>query len=332
MLETRSERLCEPRRRRTTARPTSTRRCGWRRSRLAGELRVPFTTGILIGIGETRAERLDALLAIARPARAPRPHPGSHRPEFPRQARHQAWPRRRSRTLDDLLWTIAAARLVLGPAMNIQAPPNLSPGVYQRLVAAGHQRLGRRLAGDARPREPRSALAGIERPGRAHRGGRQGAGAAAADLSRLCRATPIAGSRRASRTRGAPRERRRRLRARATTGRRARRALPPRPAPRAGIASIRRWRARSSARDGRRAARRRRRSCALFAARDADFDACGRGGRRAARSESAATTVRYVVNRNINYTNICTYRCKFCAFSKGKTHEALRGPAYDLRP
>ncbi|MBX9698298.1 MAG: 5-amino-6-(D-ribitylamino)uracil--L-tyrosine 4-hydroxyphenyl transferase CofH, partial [Acetobacteraceae bacterium] len=40
--------------------------------------------------------------------------------------------------------------------------------------------------------------------------------------------------------------------------------------------------------------------------------------------------VRYVVNRNINYTNICTYRCSFCAFSKGKTHEALRGTPYDL--
>ena len=35
--------------------------------------------------------------------------------------------------------------------------------------------------------------------------------------------------------------------------------------------------------------------------------------------------MRYVVNRNINYTNICSYRCTFCAFSKGKTHEALRG-------
>ena len=40
--------------------------------------------------------------------------------------------------------------------------------------------------------------------------------------------------------------------------------------------------------------------------------------------------MRYVVNRNINYTNICYYRCRFCAFSKGKTHEALRGTPYDL--
>ena len=66
--------------------------------RLAGELKVPFTTGILIGIGETREERLEALRAIARPARAVRPHPGSDRPELPRQARHQARRRRRARS------------------------------------------------------------------------------------------------------------------------------------------------------------------------------------------------------------------------------------------
>lgn len=40
--------------------------------------------------------------------------------------------------------------------------------------------------------------------------------------------------------------------------------------------------------------------------------------------------VRYVVNRNINYTNICHFHCQFCAFSKGKTSEALRGAPYDL--
>ena len=48
------------------------------------------------------------------------------------------------------------------------------------------------------------------------------------------------------------------------------------------------------------------------------------------RQAVSGDTVRYVVNRNINYTNICYYRCKFCAFSKGKTHEALRGTPYDL--
>eukprot|EP00775_Hariotina_reticulata_P006598 gene6598-6826_t len=40
--------------------------------------------------------------------------------------------------------------------------------------------------------------------------------------------------------------------------------------------------------------------------------------------------VSYVVNRNINYTNVCTYGCRFCAFSKGKREEALRGPSYLL--
>ena len=39
--------------------------------------------------------------------------------------------------LDDLLWTIACARIILGGAANIQAPPNLSPGTYPRLIAAG---------------------------------------------------------------------------------------------------------------------------------------------------------------------------------------------------
>jgi len=48
------------------------------------------------------------------------------------------------------------------------------------------------------------------------------------------------------------------------------------------------------------------------------------------RSRSVGDTVRYVVNRNINYTNVCGFRCRFCAFSKGKTAETLRGQPYDL--
>jgi FO synthase len=67
----------------------------------------------------------------------------------------------------------------------------------------------------------------------------------------------------------------------------------------------------------------------LFAARDADY-AHVTAAADALRQAVSGDIVRYVVNRNINYTNICSYRCTFCAFSKGKTHEALRGPAYDL--
>ena len=69
---------------------------------------------------------------------------------------------------------------------------------------------------------------------------------------------------------------------------------------------------------------------ALFAARDGEFDAvCARGRRCCARSTNG-DTVTYVVNRNINYTNICTFECRFCAFSKGKLGDSLRGPPYDL--
>ena len=89
MLESSSERLCEPGGVHYGS-PDKAPAVRLEMMRLAGELAVPFTTGILIGIGETRAERLESLLAIARSARALRPHPGSDRAELPRQARHQA--------------------------------------------------------------------------------------------------------------------------------------------------------------------------------------------------------------------------------------------------
>jgi FO synthase len=67
----------------------------------------------------------------------------------------------------------------------------------------------------------------------------------------------------------------------------------------------------------------------LFGARGADFDAvCSAADE--VRRETAGDIVRYVVNRNINYTNVCYLKCGFCAFSKGKTAEALRGAPYDL--
>ena len=67
----------------------------------------------------------------------------------------------------------------------------------------------------------------------------------------------------------------------------------------------------------------------LFAVRDADYRYVTEAA-DALRRAVSGDVVRYVVNRNINYTNICSYRCKFCAFSKGRTHEDLRGSPYDL--
>ena len=102
----------------------------------AGRLRVPFTTGILIGIGETRPERIASLLAIA----------GLHRrhghiqevivQNF-RAKDATGMARAPEPSGEDMLWTVAMARIVLGPDMNIQAPPNLSPGRLADLVAAG---------------------------------------------------------------------------------------------------------------------------------------------------------------------------------------------------
>src|SRR5206468_1721627 len=67
----------------------------------------------------------------------------------------------------------------------------------------------------------------------------------------------------------------------------------------------------------------------LFGARGEDFAAvCVAADELRAEVNGDAAT--FVVNRNINYTNICYFKCQFCAFSKGKLSENLRGPAYDL--
>ncbi len=104
--------------------------------RNAGEANVPFTTGILIGIGETREQRLNDLLTIRDLHET-----YGHIQEIIIQ-NFRAKPTTRMANapepdLDDLLWTIACARLIFGLEMNIQAPPNLSPSVYPQLVSAG---------------------------------------------------------------------------------------------------------------------------------------------------------------------------------------------------
>ena len=67
----------------------------------------------------------------------------------------------------------------------------------------------------------------------------------------------------------------------------------------------------------------------LFAARAGRFDAVVEAA-DAVRREVSGSTVTYAVNRNINYTNICSYACRFCAFSKGRSSAGLRGTPYDL--
>jgi FO synthase len=130
MLESASERLClpgMPHHRAPDKRP---------HKRLhmieeAGELRIPFTTGILVGIGETRRERVESLLAIRRLHRA-----HGHIQEVIVQNFRSvtAAPEPDEATLTD---AIALARLILDPEVSLQAPPNLSPARAEALLACG---------------------------------------------------------------------------------------------------------------------------------------------------------------------------------------------------
>ncbi|GAC1651811.1 MAG: hypothetical protein NVS4B12_22880 [Ktedonobacteraceae bacterium] len=104
--------------------------------RLAGELRVPFTSGILIGIGETRMERIESLLALhglhRRYGHIQEIIIQNFRAKAATRMAHAPEP-----GLDELLWTVAVARIIFGSVMNIQVPPNLNPDTYQQLIAAG---------------------------------------------------------------------------------------------------------------------------------------------------------------------------------------------------
>ncbi|HJS84674.1 MAG TPA: 5-amino-6-(D-ribitylamino)uracil--L-tyrosine 4-hydroxyphenyl transferase CofH [Acetobacteraceae bacterium] len=323
MLESTSRRLCEP----GGVHFGSPDKLPERRLetlRGAGELAVPFTTGILIGIGETRAERIDALRAIAALHREHghiqevivqnfRAKPNTKRAGAPEP------------DLDDLLWSIAVARLILPPDVHVQAPPNLSPGVYARLIEAGIDDWGgiSPVTPDhVNPEAPWPDIAAL-----AERSAAMGKllvarlpvyPAFAGEPDRWLAPEIAAQVRRAMDSDGWARDD---AWAPGLT------RIPTRQAPR--LAQIDPAIADTIARacDGARLDE--NEVTRLFAARDADYEHV-LSAADALRQRVSGEVVRYVVNRNINYTNICSYHCKFCAFSKGKTHEALRGPAYDL--
>jgi FO synthase len=102
----------------------------------AGRSSVPFTTGILIGIGETLAERADSIFAIRQVAR----EYGGIQEVIVQNFRAKPDTRMRGvpdAELADLAATIAVTRLVLGPSARIQAPPNLIGDEYQLILSAG---------------------------------------------------------------------------------------------------------------------------------------------------------------------------------------------------
>ncbi|HEV8141552.1 MAG TPA: 7,8-didemethyl-8-hydroxy-5-deazariboflavin synthase CofG [Methylomirabilota bacterium] len=135
MLETVSERLLGPGMAHDRA-PDKVPARRLKTIELAGKLNIPFTTGILIGIGETPAERVDALAAI-RDLHERYGHVQETivqnfrvKPRIPMRDAPEP-------TLDDLRRTIAVARLMLPATVAVQAPPNLSPDTYPHLLAAG---------------------------------------------------------------------------------------------------------------------------------------------------------------------------------------------------
>ena len=292
----------------------------------AGELAVPFTTGILIGIGETRSERLDALFAIADLQREHghiqevivqnfRAKPGTRMENAPEPPP------------EDLAWTVAAARHVLGPAMSIQAPPNLSAGTYPDLIGAGLNDWGgvSPVTPDhVNPEAPwpeldalarRSAAAGkilVERlaiyPSYALEPDRWLDPALAPAVRRMIDSEGLA--RTESWAPGV--------------------ADTPPTEHRVAAPSIRTddlVPILDKAADGQGLST--GEIVELFAARGGRFDAVVEAA-DAIRRDVSGSAVTYVVNRNINYTNICSYACRFCAFSKGRSSAGLRGTPYDL--
>jgi FO synthase len=297
----------------------------------AGMLKVPFTTGILIGIGETRAERIQSLLAIEALHRR-----HGHIQEIIIQnfrakdgtgMAHAPEP-----DADDMLWTVAMARIVFGPEMNIQAPPNLSPGLIGDLIAAGINDWGGVSPVTPDHVNPEAPWPAIERL----RAETAAAGKCLTERlaiypayvreaphwvdpavhTAVLRAADADGFARGEVwTPG--------LRASGTRDREL--SHPVFSAPAIETSRLERIVQRASA--GNRLDE--GAIVDLFQARGAEFDAvCGAAD--ALRQTVSGDTVGYVVNRNINYTNICNYGCRFCAFSKGKLGDSLRGPAYDL--
>jgi len=293
----------------------------------AGKLKVPFTTGILIGIGETRAERIDSLLAIAALHRR-HGHVQEVIIQNFRAKNDTAMARAPEPDADEMVWTVAMARLVLGPAMNIQAPPNLSPGLIADLIAAGINDWGGVSPVTPDHVNPEAPWPAIEQL----RAGTAAAGKCLTERlaiypgyvreptrwldrdlhSAVLRASDADGYARGEGWAPGRRHEQQSIRFFAA-------------APAIATSTIDKIIRRAS--DGQRLGE--GDIVTLFKARGKEFDAICASANELRRSVSG-DTIGYVVNRNINYTNVCNYGCRFCAFSKGKLGDTLRGPAYDL--
>jgi FO synthase len=277
--------------------------------RAAGAARIPFTTGILIGIGETRAERLEALSAIrdvaARFGHVQEVIVQNFRAKAGTRMANAPEPR-----LDELLWTVAAARIVLGPDAHVQAPPNLSYDEFPHLLDAGIDDWGGISPVTVDHVNPEAPWPGLERLRLATEGrGLQlvprlavypewiepswldahvlPSVLRASDAHGLAREDPWSPGA-VGRVPFVPRD-----------------ALPVDSRDELGEDELVR----------------------LFAARGRERDRVFAAANEL-RRKVCGDEVSYVVTRNIQYTNVCYFRCGFCAFSKGRLAANLRGAPY----
>lgn len=330
MLESGSERLCE-RGHAHFGSPDKVPAVRLKTLADAGRLQIPMTTGLLIGIGETWEELVESLLSI----RAVQEEYGNIQEVIVQNFRAKAGTRMAEAPEpgeETFLRAVALSRLVLGPTMSIQAPPNLAHGDLEKLIDAGINDWG-----GVSPVTPDHVNPEAPWP----------------HLDRLAEKTAAAGKELIQRLTVYPRyieptglwiDRKvlRYVLARADAEGYARECswiagglTPPdtsmfehfdRPVPaeqvRADVVDIV---ARAMA--GRRLQAGEIET--LFGVRGRDLLFVCQSADELRRRQ-CGDDVSYVVVRNINYTNVCTYSCSFCAFSKGKTHEALRGKPYDL--
>ena len=116
--------------------PSKRPRVRLRTLELAGELRLPFTTGILVGIGDTREDRVESLLAI-RELHERHGHVQEVIVQNFRSKPGTAMAGKLDAATIEFMWSVAAARLILGPEANVQVPPNLSADNYRIYLDAG---------------------------------------------------------------------------------------------------------------------------------------------------------------------------------------------------
>jgi FO synthase len=300
---------------------------------LAGKANVPFTSGILIGIGETRLERIESLLAL-RDLHENYGHLQEIIIQNFRAKPDTLMANSCEPDQNDLRWTIAVARIIFGAQMSIQAPPNLVPESLEPIIEAGINdlggispltpdyvnpeapwphlgRLATQLSGVGKQLQQRLTIYPSYVRDAQYWVSRE-------VLPQVLKLADSEGFAReddwlAGVSVNAPTEYLERI---YRPGGHARRLS-------AVTAVLQRWQANGA--DSLSTTEIAR----LFTARGDDFGAVCQAADRL-REDVNDKAVSFVSNRNINYTNICYLKCKFCAFSKGKVADGLRDKPYNL--